>query len=373
MKLQHFIAALFKKLLKAKYWFLLILFSILVKWYSLYPDRVELDYSQLTYPYIGFVMRSSLGWVPFSIGDFLYMVLILLIVIKTVRFLIKVFTRTINRAYFTRSLQQLFFSFLTAYVIFNIFWGLNYNRKGIGWQMGLNSLEKITKEDVSNVAVLLHKKLISVADTALNSKNASLNFNDMKREADKAYRQAERKYPHFRYRKISVKKSIYSYLLNYVGTQGYFNPFTGEAQINYQVPYSLKPFVVLHEMAHQLGYARENEANFVAYLAGKDYTGNKFLRYSVYMDIYLYAFNALQRTDSAMAIEQYNSLPVKIKHDIQERRRYFKKYENKIEPFLTFLYDGYLKANNQPEGMGSYGKVVDWLVLYAKKYGIDAL
>ncbi len=62
---------------------------------------------------------------------------------------------------------------------------------------------------------------------------------------------------------------MYSYLGNYLGFTGYYNPFTGEAQVNTTVPLFVQPFTTCHEIGHQLGYAKENEANFAGYLAAK--------------------------------------------------------------------------------------------------------
>ena len=47
---------------------------------------------------------------------------------------------------------------------------------------------------------------------------------------------------------------------------GYYNPFTGEAQVNTNVPAFVIPFTTCHEMAHQIGYASESEASFVGFL-----------------------------------------------------------------------------------------------------------
>ena len=47
---------------------------------------------------------------------------------------------------------------------------------------------------------------------------------------------------------------------NYVGFQGYYNPFTTEAQYNAELPNTYIPFTLSHESAHQLGFAREQEA-----------------------------------------------------------------------------------------------------------------
>lgn len=90
------------------------------------------------------------------------------------------------------------------------------------------------------------------------------------------------------YNTKSVKRSMYGRMGNFLGFLGYYNPFTGEAQLNLTMPRFLIPFVTCHEIAHQLGYASESEANFVAYLAAVRSPDTLF-RYSTYFDLFNYA------------------------------------------------------------------------------------
>jgi hypothetical protein len=78
----------------------------------------------------------------------------------------------------------------------------------------------------------------------------------------------------------SIKPSLLTPLLNYIGTSGYYNPFTSEAQMNYQMPVFNRPFVACHEMSHQMGYGAEDEANFVGFWP--HWLSDRLLRYSAY-------------------------------------------------------------------------------------------
>src|SRR5215467_9159286 len=123
--------------MKSWSWVLLIISAIAIKWVSLYPDWVEDNYTYGLYPIIAKVQRVLFGWLPFSIGDLFYIFLILVIIVKTVQFFRLVFRKKMNRKYFIAGLQQIIFFFLFLYVIFNLFWGLNYNRRGIAYQLDL--------------------------------------------------------------------------------------------------------------------------------------------------------------------------------------------------------------------------------------------
>ena len=50
----------------------------LVKWLGQYPEFIETYYSKGIYPYISGFWRSIIGWIPFSVGDILYTLLIIM-------------------------------------------------------------------------------------------------------------------------------------------------------------------------------------------------------------------------------------------------------------------------------------------------------
>ena len=62
-----------------KKFYFLIIQIILIKVLSFFPDFVERFYSNGLYLYISNINRILFGWIPISVGDFAYMVLILLV------------------------------------------------------------------------------------------------------------------------------------------------------------------------------------------------------------------------------------------------------------------------------------------------------
>ena len=155
---------------------------------------------------------------------------------------------------------------------------------------------------------------------------------------------------------------------NYGGFLGYYNPFTGEAQVNTQVPAFTVPFTACHEIGHQLGYASESEASFVGFLAIQSGNSTVF-NYSAYFDLFAFANGELYMRDSLTAKQNMKLLDTLVRKDYAEYREYLKKYRNPIEPLLTKIYGKYLQAHNQPKGIDSYDEVVAWIIAYYKKYG----
>jgi hypothetical protein len=358
--------------MKSWSWVLLILAALLIKYASAQPLWVEEKYSTGLYPIIAKVQRALFGWIPFSIGDLFYAFLFLIIIFKTGQFIRAIYKKKFNRQYLLSGLKQLIFFFLFVYVFFYGLWGLNYSRKGIVYQLGLE-IKKYPVQELDTITGLLHQRLNEYA--ALINERQRDSFNRKKilfGKTTDAYLYAQHKYPFLKYSPQSVKPSLFSYAGNYLGFQGYYNPFSGEGQVNTTIPRCMEPFVTAHEVAHQLGYAKENEANFVGFLACRE-SSSAIFRYSLYFDMYSYAIGELARKDSLLARVYQQQLHPLVMKDFEECREFFRKHKNPVEPIITWFYGQYLQANNQPEGKRTYNQVVAFLIAYYKKFGKEAL
>ncbi len=370
--MQKLLTRIFSRIMKSWSWVLLILLTIGIKWASWYPDWVEKNYSLGVYPWISKAQRYLFGWIPFSIGDLFYAFLVLVVLFQTWKFLRLLIRKKLTRKFFVEALQQGIFFVLFIYVFFNLFWGLNYNRKGVAEQLGLQ-LNSYSRDDLDTLTATLQTNLNHYAAFVSGSQRDTFNRKrNLFNSAKEAYEQASVTYPFLAYSPKSVKPSIFSYLGNYLGFQGYYNPFTGEGQVNTTIPRFLEPFVTTHEIAHQVGYARENEANFVAFLACRNYESPAF-RYSMYFDMYLYAVGELSRRDSVQARHYQETIHPQVKKDQQEYRDFLKRHRNPVEELVMWGYGHFLRANNQPAGKRSYNEVVAWLIAYYKKYGKERL
>lgn len=370
--MQKIISRLFAYLMKSWGWVLLILSSILIKLASWYPQWVENNYTYGIYPLISGLQRFLFGWLPFSIGDLFYAFLIVVILYKTIQLFKVIFRKKFNRRYLTAGLQQFIFFFLFIYVFFNVLWGLNYNRMGISYQVGIK-VRRYSMDELSTLTSALQIRLNDYAERVTMEQRNSMSKNKaLFKECKLAYDEASRQFAFLKYHPRSLKSSIYSYAGNYLGFQGYYNPFSGEAQVNTTIPRFYEPFVTMHEVAHQLGYARENEANFAAFLACR-HSSSDVVKYSMYFDMYLYAISEVSKRDTVVAKKFQEQLHPQVVQDIKESRDFYKKHKNPIEPVISWFYGHYLKANNQPAGKETYNEVVAWLIAYYKKYGIEAL
>lgn len=324
-------------------------------------------YPTILYPFISGVLRIVFGWVPFSVGDVLYALFFIYLAFNTTRLVKALKGSSEKRWLFINSCRTVCWYFLVIYILFNLLWGAHYNRSAI--QSNLNLQDKTYSAlQLQKMNELLLEKVndARMKSQLVNSEYFSNQF--LFDQAIQSYNQAGKYLPVLHYSYASIKSSMWGWLGNYLGFTGYYNPFTGEAQVNTTIPIFLQPFVCCHEIAHQIGYAREDEANFVAYLVAKNST-DVSLKYSAYLDLFIYANRALKEYDSSAAKSIRLKLSVGVKNDIDEMKKFNQAHQNQLEPYVSKMYDLFLKTNEQPQGVITYSEVIGWLITYYNKNG----
>ena len=348
-------------------WFIALVFIIGIKLWAQNNNRVENFYTNDFYYFFSAILRFLFGWISFSVGDILYFIAGLWILLKLIKNTALLFKKKFTRDLFAQKFWKAILIAFCVYIVFNIFWGLNYNRKGIAWQL---DLPKISYDTV-NLKLMQELLLQKVNETKqeLISKNFSYPAKkDLFERAKACYEDVTVIYPFMKYKNPSIKSSLYGLMGDYLGFTGYYNPFTGESQVNTTVPKFLLPYITLHEIGHQIGYAKEDEANFSGYLAAVN-SHDTLFQYSTYLDLFVYANREVYYFDSAASKLAATRLIPAVKADLLEWRLFNKKYINVFEPTITWLYGKYLQANQQPQGLRSYNEVIATLMAYYKKYG----
>ena len=360
-----------RKILKVSLLVLLLILAIAINIISNYKNWIEHNYSTKIFPAILQLFRSLFGWSPVSIGDLLYLFLGIFLLIKLIRFFYKIITKKISWQNFFYSIGKLTVVFLLLYVWFNLAWGLNYNRRGMAYQLKLD-VQKYSLYELKELDSILLQR-VNASRNALGEPDIhQLKAKEIFNRAKEAYVHLDGALPIIQYKRGSMKPAIWGKMGNYFGFLGYYNPFTGESQINTTIPKYMWPFVACHEIAHQVGYAKENEANFVGYLAARK-SSDTLLHYSSYMDMFLYANSELYYRDSSLAKANFKAMIPGARKDLQEFFDFRKRTRNPIEPFINIFYHYFLKLNSQPKGIDTYNEVTGWLIAYSKKFGKEAL
>lgn len=337
----------------------LLLVAVAIFIFGFFPEAVERYYSQQLYPIISSAQRCISSFFPFAIGDFLYALLIMY-VLKTIVIFISRQKKT-KKDYTAFGFKCVNFLLIT-YISFKLLWGLNYARPRINKQLQISN-KPYQKEQLLKLNVFFLQKLNALG------KAVDSNFNYTPKElediAATAYNQLAQTKPFFSYKYNTVKPVTSSWLVSKTGIEGYYNPLSGEANINQRLPNFVLPFVTCHEIAHQLGVAKEDEANLVGYLTAI-HSNNVQFQYSAYYNMLRYVLFEIRMKYP----EDYNDTIAKIPNSILQKfkieKEFWAKYNGAMSVYMGKTFDKILKLNNQQKGIKSYQDIVLWLVNYHK-------
>lgn len=330
-----------------------------------YPVLVEEYYSARVYPLIRVCLQFLFNAVPFSVGDVLYLLIIIALIIGCVQLVKLSLGKRFREGGFM--LLRFVLNLEVAILLFYLFWGLNYFRQPASKRLELDNIPYEEAELISVTSMLID---------SVNSSRAALKPGDLQqsgRAIFKASVQAVRKFsagnPSFKTPDPKVKSSLLSPFLNYMGTAGYYNPFTAEAQINGLMPVFLRPFVACHELAHQTGFGAEDEANFAGFLSGIS-SDDRLLKYSSYYLATQEFLIEVWRTDSLAFNMMKKKIAVPVLEDFKTEKEYWTKYHGMAGAMSSIFYDNYLKANKQPEGLKTYNRMIKLAMAYYSKKGL---
>lgn len=257
---------------------------------------------------------------------------------------------------------------LFFFLQFQLSWGLNYWYRSFQQQEHLHPVPTTTQslDRMSHflIQACIRERLALPAKLQGPDYQAAQIFRQS--AALYTYRNADMPFPG-QYR-VSLKPSLFATAMNYMGTEGYFNPFTGEAQVNDQIPVTELPFTSCHELAHEAGYGFEYEANMIGYLVATR-SEHPFFRYSAHLQALLYVLPLLRRADSTTFRKELKTISGPVLADIKAELGYWKKYQGATEKIMSLFYTQYLKANNQPQGMQSYADFIPLLIAWYDLHG----
>ena len=256
-------------------------------------------------------------------------------------------------------------------IVFNMFvWGFAAGYHG----STLDKKLEIDKQEVS-AEELYETALILIENINEYSKSAAFASDDFSRmpftreEMNSVllhdYRMLCENYDFIKTFYSSVKPVMLSEAMSYTHITGVYSFFTGEANINVNFPDYTIPFTAAHELAHQRGIAREDEANFVAFLVCKD-SRSEYIRYCAYLNMYEYVASALYRADRELYFDAVQKINSSTRYEMSAYNDFFEKYENSTASKVSGAVNNTHLILNGTEGTKSYGLVVDLAVAYYK-------
>ncbi len=322
---------------------------------GLSPNLTLAYYSNGFYPILSVCLRWVSSLFPYALGDILYASLIIF-ALRQVFLLIKKrksFTKNDRLIIPLKTLNILFI----LYISFKLLWGLNYSRPSISAQLSIRD-EKYNEEDLVRLSNFFIKRLNEL-QPKINPKQA-YSLKEVKEKSILAYQKMEKLNPFFAYNQPSFKPALSGWAISTIGIEGYYNPLTAEANLNMRLPAWVLPFVACHEISHQLGVAREDEANLVGYLTAVNSDDLNF-RYSANYNMlrYLLLEVRLKSPESYEAL--YKKIAPRVLANFKAESDFWRKYNSDMSGYMNVAFDKFLKLNNQKSGIKSYQNIVIWL------------
>jgi len=310
-------------------------------------------------------MAYLTSWIPFSLGEALVVMLPVILVFAII-FIIKKYSSSWHDVgVFGLTMLSILSMFFSLFV-FTL--GTGYKGSTLDEKLELDR-KKILPAELKETALILAAKLNEIEDDiSYMADDFSLmpyDYNEMNDLLIDAYDKLCDKYDFIQRLDSRVKPVMHSEPWTYTHITGVYSYFTGESNININMPAYTIPFTAAHELAHQRGIAREDEANFVAYLACIE-SDDPYIRYSGYLNMYEYVASALYSANADSYWIVNAKLDGLIKNEMKAYSKFFDKYrENVAATVSSAVNDTYLKVQGTV-GERSYGLVVDLCVAYYK-------
>lgn len=316
----------------------------------------------------GRVLRAGFSYLtfifPFSVAEMLLLfspVLLIVLIVAVIKFSKKSW----------KALSRFIAGFLAlvslVYTAFVFTMGTAYYGTTVADKMGVPRRDVSAEElyDTANMLInIASEQTDKIMYPERTYSSMPYEYSEMNRKLNVAYKKLCEKYDGIDSLYSRTKPVILSPYWTYTHISGVYSFFTGEANVNTNYPDFIIASSAAHEMAHQRGVATEDEANFVAFVVCM-MSDDPFLRYAGCLDMYGNFASSLAGASPELYAKLYSQIPDEIKRDLVAYSEFFEKYRDNVAADVSDkINDGYIKDHGQPEGIKSYGMVVDLVVSY---------
>ena len=361
---------------KIKYKFLSVIFiplAILIKQVMAnYPEFTEKIYSRGIYKFIMQPVSLLTGLLPFSVAELALILLVIYIPIRLIYLIIKA-SRKGKGIILLRFLANIVLIGSLWFFIQVMVWNINYERLPYAELANIN-IQDSSVDDLEALCRWL------VADTNKLREQVSENqdgimlveggYKSVLKRAYKGYEVIEQEYPFLGGKYGPPKPVLLSRLMSHSNIIGIYSCLTGEANIDIDIPEMSLASTVMHEMAHQRGFAREDEANYIAYKTCMAHPDIDF-KYSGSVMALQYSMNALYAESPDRYFDVASNYSPGYMRDLEAEMEYWKQFQGITKEVANKMNDTYLKMNGQEDGVKSYGRMIDLLLAeYKSSYSM---
>lgn len=331
-----------------------------------YPDLVERFHARALFRWISIPISFVTSLAPFSLTEALLVVGSPVLLVLLIVWLVSLIRRPGKWVRLGRLLRGLAWTVSVAYLLFMLLHGLNYARLPVAASFSLPARERSAAELETAAAWLAARTAelrLMVQEDDQGVFILSSELADTLLAATAGYDAARADYPLMAGATIRPKGVVLSHYWSYTGITGLYMPLLVESNINIDQPDYGIPDTILHEMAHTRGFAREDEAGFIAFLAGIAHPDADFA-YSVMLDTAVRSMNALYGVDKDAHGRVAQLLGDGAWRDLAAGGQYWKQFEGPVQETSNQVNNAYLQANLQDDGVRSYGRMVDLVLAW---------
>ena len=310
------------------------------------------------------VMSTATSWIPFSLAE------MMLILSPILLFLICFFMIRRLRCSLTAGIRYFvgFVSVLSLVFTILVFgYNASFYGESVEEKVGIER-EDLSAEQLYDTAILLideiRKDISQVNYPEGTYSEMTFSYSQMNQKLNEAYQSLCERYPSIQNMYTNTKPVMLSEPWTYTHISGMYTFFTGEANVNINYPDFIMISSAAHEMAHQRGIGKEDEANFIAFLVCT-LSDDPYIRYAGYADALNEVMIQLSSANRELYQKAREYMPQELKSEYTAYSVFFDKYrENVAATVSTTVNNAYITSHNQPQGVKSYGLVVDLVAAY---------
>jgi len=314
------------------------------------------------------LLRQICSLFAFSVAELTIVLLIAAALIFLVQSIVQIVRRKGMRlrAAFTRAITLLC-AILIGTTGLDWMWGSFYYRSSLQEQTGIIA-EEVTTDALYRVTSYFVKRANEAAEQIPRGEDGDLFMTPqaIAQLSVSVYDGLEAEYPIFAKARTAPKVLLLSEGLSYIDCTGFYFPYFGESNLNGHSPRTAIPATAAHELAHQMGIASEQEANFAAVLSCTQSDYPAFI-YSGWQLGAMYLLNALARADRILWKEVQGELSDTVRQDFVRINTYWAQYDTLVSDTADRINSGRQENYGQDLKTQSYGAVVDLLVAYYKE------
>ena len=278
----------------------------------------------------------------------------------------------IRKKWFGGVMRGLVSVLLVILITFGFGFGPAYFRRTLAQNIGLEDAP-VSGEDLFATAVWLTENINDLLPLVIfgegGESHMTVSFYELADRVNEAFGKYAADKDYISHFSSEVKPVALSRYMTYTHISGVYAFFTGEANVNFNYPDFVVPYTIAHEMSHQRGIAREDEANFVAFLVCIS-SDDPFIRYSGYVNVLREVMSALGRSDKDLYdVYRKRYYPSAVASEMSAYSRFFEPYrESTAAKVVSKTNDVYLKSQSVKAGERSYGLVTDLTVAYYRTF-----